>query len=320
MGQMADGAGVLVFDPVPLLTVTVESRGGADDIHLHAGGQGVWLARMVQALGVPVRLCCTFGGETGAVVRRLVDLEGIAVRDVATGTPNVAYVHDRRHHERRPLAEMPAQPLSRHEMDELYSTALVEGLRAQVCVLAGPRSPEVMPPGTYGRLARDFRANGRIVVADLDGEPLQSVIAEGTDVLKVSDEQLVAAQLAPSRDEHDVRRAMVSLGEQGSACVVVSRGAEPTLALSQSRAMAVRTPEVQALDTRGGGDSITAGIAAGLARGRPLEEAIRLGAAAGTLNVTRRGLGTGTRDQIEQLMPLVKLETLRPLEKASDCR
>jgi 1-phosphofructokinase len=38
---------IAVFGPCPLLTVTVEALpGDRDDIHLHPGGQGVWVTRM----------------------------------------------------------------------------------------------------------------------------------------------------------------------------------------------------------------------------------------------------------------------------------
>ena len=39
-------------------------------------------------------------------------------------------------------------------------------------------------------------------------------------------------------------------------------------------------------------------------------DAIRLGMAAGALNATRRGLGTGTRDEIERLVARVTVEPL----------
>jgi len=45
----------------------------------------------------------------------------------------------------------------------------------------------------------------------------------------------------------------------------------------------------------------------GLARGMTVIEALRLGTAAGALNATRRGLGTGTREEIEGLAGHVQL-------------
>jgi len=60
-----------VFAPDPLLTVTVEAGGDGDEIHLHAGGQGFWVARMAAALGAEVTICSPFGGETGPVARNL---------------------------------------------------------------------------------------------------------------------------------------------------------------------------------------------------------------------------------------------------------
>jgi 1-phosphofructokinase len=65
----------------------------------------------------------------------------------------------------------------------------------------------------------------------------------------------------------------------------------------------------EALDQSGAGDSMFAATGVGLARGMSMIDALRLGMAAGALNATRRGLGTGTRDEIERMAAHV---TVRP--------
>src|SRR3712207_9520993 len=87
---------VVVFAPLPILTVTVEDLAGEPDIHVHAGGQGVWQSRMISSLGVPVVLCAALGGETGHVLPHLVPAEGVELRDVHAGARYGGYVHDPR--------------------------------------------------------------------------------------------------------------------------------------------------------------------------------------------------------------------------------
>ena len=169
-----------MFAPFPVLTVTIEQRGNGDDIHVHAGGQGFWIARMLATLEVSATVCGAFGGETGTVIRTLIEQQDIRVRAVEAETPNPAYVHDRRGGERKVVSETPVLPLSRHDVDELYGAALVEGLDASITVIGGAQ-PKVLPDETFRRLTRDLRANGGLVVADLSGGQLRAALAGGVD-------------------------------------------------------------------------------------------------------------------------------------------
>jgi 1-phosphofructokinase len=76
-------------------------------------------------------------------------------------------------------------------------------------------------------------------------------------------------------------------------------------------------PKLEPAEPRGAGDSMTAGAAAVLAQGGDLATAVRTGAAAGALNVTRHGLGTGRADAIESLKERVTLRPVRQ-EEASE--
>jgi 1-phosphofructokinase len=51
-------------------------------------------------------------------------------------------------------------------------------------------------------------------------------------------------------------------------------------------------------------------VAAVLAEGGDLRRAVRTGAAAGALNVTRHGLGTGRSDSVRQMVEHVELRPL----------
>jgi 1-phosphofructokinase len=256
-------------------------------------------------------LCSALGGETGQVLRHLIGV-GLKARDVAAR--NGGYVHDRRDGGRDQLVRMPADALSRHELDDLYELTLVEALDAGVAVLSGPAAEDTpVPDSVYERLARDLGGNGCRVVVDLSGDRLAAALAGGPAVVKVSHEELVSDGLAASDSLPDLAGGCRKIAEAGPHAVVVSRAAEETLAWLDGTFYLVEVPELSPVDTRGGGDSMTAGLAAGLALGKSLEDALKLGAAAGAVNVTRHGLGTGSGDVVGELVDRVRL---RPWEDA----
>ncbi|WP_433089349.1 1-phosphofructokinase family hexose kinase [Dactylosporangium sp. CA-052675] len=304
---------VMVFAPAPVLTVTIERHAGRQDLHVHAGGQGVWQARMLASLGCEVRLCVGVGGEIGAV---LADVLGrldpaITLHAVTLGAGSGWYVHDRREGERAEIAEEPGPPLRRHDLDELANMALEQGLRADVSVLSGPADPAIVDADTYRRLAADLGANGGTVVADLSGDLLAAVVAGGPAFVKVSHEELLADGRAGDDGVPALVDAARKLRAEGAGAVLVSRAGEPAVAVyGEHRVAAVHVPKLQVVDPRGAGDSMSAGVAAVLAGGGDLEEAIRTGAAAGALNVTRHGLGSGPGSTVRELLTRTYLEPL----------
>ncbi len=305
---------VCVFGASPLLTVTVEADvQGCPEVHVHAGGQGFWVARMVAELGVRVRLCGAFGGETGRFLPEMMREVGVDVVAADRAGANGAYIQDRRNGQREQIVEMPATALSRHDLDNLYSLTLAEAMECDVLVLSGTRSAEEMPAETYSRLASDAGRLGALVMGDLSGEPLQQAVEGGLTVLKASHEDLVSDGVAPSGSLPDLVKTARRFADKGVRCIVISRADDPALVLLDGRLLEAEAPPLNAVEHRGAGDSMTAAIAATLARKEPYEQAIRLGVAAGAANVTRRGLATGHRQVIEQLAARVELRELEEM-------
>jgi 1-phosphofructokinase len=268
---------------------------------------------MITSLGAEVTLCAAVGGEVGRVLGPLLDFKGVTLRTVTRETDSGWYVHDRRAGSRVEIAERPGTPLTRHELDELYSLALAEGLRAGIAVLSGPAHPSVIRPEVYRRLAGDLRANGCKVIADLCGQHLAAVLEAGLTVVKVSHEELIMDGLAADDSEKELTAALVKLHYDGAESALVSRAHAGALALINEEIYRVGVPVMTPAESRGAGDSMTAGVAAVLALGGDMNEAVRTGAAAGALNVTRHGLGTGHIDAVQVLTERVKLT---PIKKA----
>lgn len=303
---------VVVFAPSPELTITIEDHADAGDIHIHAGGQGVWQARMVRALGADVTLCATFAGETGKVLQHLLDDEGISFIAVKRAGLGAAYIHDRRDGDRRALIETAGDPLSRHDLDELYGITLREGIESDVVLLSGPVGDSVIAPDVYRRLAADLRQHDCVVVIDLAGERLKAALEGGVDVVKLSHEELLADRRIEHDDIDEIIDAMRRIRAQGCDTVIVTRADAPLLVLSGDRLIQVTAPKMEIVDTRGAGDSFTAATAVGLARGLAIDDAAVLGASAGALNVTRHGLGTGDATSIHRLSTRVRVEEYPP--------
>lgn len=308
------GAPLAIFAPSPMLTVTIEATSQKQpEIHLHAGGQGFWVAHLAALLGAHVTLCCALGGESGAVLSALMARQHIDVRAVEMGGSNGTYVHDRREGKRHELARTTAEPLTRHETDELYGITFGAGLDARVVLLTGSDPPDIVDSSVYERLAADLRRNGQTVIADLTGAALASALRGGLDLLKISADELIAEGLAASASERDVIAPLTELHAAGARTVLVSRAEEPALAYEGTTGDLLRLsgPRVAAVEPRGAGDSMFAALGATLAEGTGMLEAMRLAMAAGCLNATRHGLGTGTALEIRQLSAHVKVERLR---------
>jgi 1-phosphofructokinase len=304
---------LIVFAPSPLLTITVEAAGSPQqEIHLHAGGQGFWVARMAALLGAKASLCCALGGESGAVLRGLIARENVSLLSVECAAANGVYIHARQGGAREQIARTESKPLSRHEADELYGVMLSAALDTRVALLTGVDPPTVLESDIYRRLACDLRSNGVLVIADLAGSPLKAALAGGLDVLKISEEELLADNRASSPDIAQLLDALDRLHGAGARTVLISRAESPALVLdgAGSRYLELRGPRVETLEPHGTGDSMFAALGAGLASGEQLDLALRMAMAAGCLNATRHGLGTGTSEQIKQLSAHIEVRRL----------
>jgi 1-phosphofructokinase len=309
---MAPKAKVAVFGPHPMLSVTIEpmTADGGDDIHVHAAGQGVWVARMAAELGAEPALCGFIGGETGTVLRPLLEQMDVELRLVETAEASGCYLHDRRSGEREPIAQSAAMPPSRHEIDELFSSTVAAALDSDVLALCGPYPSEALPLEIYGNLVADVKANGTPVIVDLSPPRLDSALEGGPDLVKINDWELAKYVTGPVDTQERMRAAAQRLLDAGAGAVIVTRAEEAAMVLRGDEAWELVPPRFERGSREGCGDSMMGALAACMAAGIEWEEMLRTGAAAGAANFLRHGLGSGSRRVIEDLVERVELRLL----------
>ena len=299
---------VTVFSSHPLLGVTIERRGeDQDDVHMHPAGQGVWVARMAAELGSHPILCGFIGGETGTVLRPLLDTLDAELRLVHTDASAGTYVVDRRSGEREMVATAWSEPPSRHEIDDLFSVTVAAALESEVLVVCGAVPQDALPLEIYGNLVADARAGGTKTIVDLSPPGLNRALEGGADFVKLSNWQLGQFLEADATEPENIRNGARRVLEAGAGCVMVTRGGDPALIMTADKTWELIPPKFTAGAAEGSGDSMVGALAAALAQGKSIEEAVRWGGAAGATNFLRHGLGTGSRDVVSDLLPRVEL-------------
>lgn len=306
---------VTVFGPDALLSVTIEASGGGDEVHVHAAGQGVWVARMAAELGAWPVLCCFLGGETGAVLRPMLESLPGECRVVQTAGSSGSYITDRRAGQRNLIAVALRRTPQRHEVDDLVAAACAAALDSAVLAVCNPYPAEGLPDEVYETLVADLRAAGVPVIVDLSSPRLERTLAYEPDLVKLNDWELAEYVCGPVDGERALDGARKLLGA-GARAVAVTRGEAPILVVpAEGEPYEIVPPPLPHGFREGCGDAMMGAIAAAWACGRSLREALVLGAAAGSANFLRRGLGTGRRQVVEDLVHHV---VVRPVETRAE--
>jgi 1-phosphofructokinase family hexose kinase len=245
-----------------------------------AGGKGVNVARVLDAIGRDVSTLQPLGGAAGAWLERELVASGLHVHPCpiqGESRTTVAIVDGAAH---PTLFAEPGPGLLPDEWSRLsgaLTTAVGEG---DWVVIAGS-FPHGAAPGELPRLVQAAHSRGARVVVDTSGPFLLAAAEAGADVVKANEQEVSEAT-----GGRDLRDALAHLARRGST-VVMSRGVHGALMMlptgivhEQSAVPAVRG------NPTGAGDAATAGLVAALSEGHGAETALSWAAVCGAAAVS----------------------------------
>ncbi len=271
-----------------------------------ASGKGLNVARAARALEVDVRVVGCVGEDHRArAILRGAPTYGIRLDAVRLPGPErvCTLIIDPGRGET--VINEPGPPVSTDALRALHARVSAGLKSARVVVLAGSLPPD-MPATFYADVIHEVR--GIPVILDATGEALRLGVAAGPYLVKANQRELQEAVGTRLDGPESVRKAAVEIGRMATGGVLITLGARGALLVTREGAWQLIPPEVERVNTIGAGDSLTAGLAAGLLRGLPLLEAARLGVAAAAADVTTLLPGTVDAALVEHLVPRVTVQ------------
>ncbi len=271
---------------------------------LDPGGKGINASRVIYRLGRPTLALGFVGGVTGAMLRSRLDAEGVPHDfDEVSELTRVNIMIYETAVGRRTRIYLPGARVEPAQLDGIWRR--LDGLTAGSVVVLGGSLPPGLPPDTYQRMVLGLRERGIRAVVDTSGPALAAVLAAGPALIKPNVEEAAEVLGRVLVGDDDVLEAARELRQRGAERVVISQGADGAIGVGPDGSWKAIPPRVDARSTVGSGDSMVAGMAIALNEEKGLDEALRLGTAAGAATALTPGTQLCRPGDVARLLPLV---------------
>jgi ribokinase len=266
------------------------------------GGKGANQAVAARRLGAEVRFVACVGDDaSGRDIRAALHAEGIGVdgvmvtRDVATGTALIVVDGQGRN-------QIVVAPGANWRLSAEHVRSRAEDFAWAQVVLCQLETPLE----TLDVALDEARRRGLVTV--LNPAPVRDGIPDDVwrrvDYLTPNEGEAARLSGVPVEDARAASAAARALREHGVGTVIVTLGAQGSLACTARDEVRTQAFRVEAVDTTAAGDAFNGALGTALAAGDALPDALRFASAAAALACTRRGAQPSlpTRAQVAQLL------------------
>jgi len=280
------------------------------------GGKGINVSRVVRELGGESLAMGFAPGGLGRYIEQTLDSQGIPCDFLHTRgetRTNITILDESRH--MQTILSDPGPQTDPHYVVELKKRLRRRLRPGDWLVLAGSIPPP-LDASVYTEIIHEAAEMGVHTVLDADGAALAAGAAAHPEIVKGNRREMERLLGRHLDDEGSMLEAAREVHDAGVNYVVVTRGREGAVAAAEQRYLRGVAPRVRAVSAVGSGDAFLAGVVLTLSREGGIEEALRLGIAAGTASVLFPGTELCRRREVDILMPRVRTH---PIELPVAC-
>lgn len=247
-----------------------------------AAGKGVNVALAAAALGEECTCTGLMYREGSALFEKRLS-EGGVRSDFVLGGGAVRVNVKVFDQARKEITELNAQgtPATADQLEQVRNRVRVHARNSSMLVLSGSLPPGC-PQDFYRTLAADAAEEGCRVILDADGARLRLGLEARPFLIKPNRYELELLMGRELPQKEAILQAAMDLIARGVRIVVVSMGAEGALMTDGKVAYHAPGLKVEVRSTVAAGDSMIAGLAAGLNRNLELDQVFSMGIAAAT--------------------------------------
>jgi 1-phosphofructokinase len=293
-----------------------------ESTRLDPAGEGLNITRALAVLGCPTHAVVMLGDDpTARAYRALAADESFEITILSTPgqTRTNPIILDTGTKEETQITEPGGE--IRPE-DVAAAAAAIEDLTGEgdVVVFAGAL-PIGAPDDTYARLIETVHASGALAAVVRSGPALSATLPARPDLVALTQLEMEGYFNHPVREMEDIVGGARRLRDAGAGRVLIEmREAGSALLVSDETIVRVGIPDTEGGTTSGVWEALVAGYLAGRATHQPIDQSMRLGAAAANYTAAQVGNEFGSLDEVSEFAPAQELPDQEdaPRETADD--
>ncbi len=273
-----------------------------------AGGKGINVARVAAVIGKETAAMGFVGGYSGQFIQAEVEKQGITnlFTEIEGETRTCVNISDQSGRSSEILERGPA--ISKEEKNRFIEEYSANVSDYDVVCISGSL-PQGIDHSFYNKLVCLAKEKGKKVIVDTSGDALKEIFETKPYMVKPNREEMSALLGKEITTDDHIKEALLFLKKKGVELPFISLGKEGAAAMTDGHFYKFLPPETEVVNTVGSGDSVVAGIAAGLDMGYDIKDAIKLGMAAGVANTQFKQTGFVTKEVVEKFLSQIRINT-----------
>ena len=170
--------------------------------------------------------------------------------------------------------------------------------------------PKGLNGEAYQRLIAIAKKQGKPVILDTSGTLLEQGIKAAPTMVKPNIDEIRMLTGNNCDTQEELIEAAKQIHKEGVDVVVISLGADGSVAVTDEGVFRAIVPKIDAVNTVGCGDSMTAGFAIGFEQKLPIEDTLRLASAISAAAALREETGYFVKEDMEKLYKKVIITKL----------